>query len=473
MLTPRANRRTARLAALVALGAVAIALAGCGSHEDMRDRYVVEKMWWRAAKLEYAMRENPDLATDEMLARVEDAHRQIVVAFPPPEGDIASADIDVQMIATITARSRFQLAALAANRGDLNEAASICDGIVEAYGSSRIEAVEALSTLAQYRRRADDWDGAVAAYASLMETWEPATHRDSQPDLRILGAPLTVAAGYEVVGEPARAAEWYERARAYYAKWIAEWPDSPTAEAAASRRAESFAMERRWGEAARAFVDFDERYGNERNRAGVWLTLGDIYERHLDLQGRSREYYSKVLDQYGEEAPGATAAIAVARMDVDTGRHAEAQEILEVTIARFPDDDPIVATALNLLGVSHEMEGQWDKALTRFTELWRDYPTTMYGLSAPLHIVGHYEEAGESGAAQSALVKAADHYERVARDYVGTPAEMVAMNHLFEVRVRQESWDEAEAVLADVESRHPEEEWVDAARDRLASLKGE
>ena len=471
--TLRVKRGHVRLVALCLLGVLAVALAGCDAGSEMRDRYVVEKMWWRTLKLENAMRENPDLATDEMQKRVEDGYSAIVEAFPPPEGDVETMSLDVQTTAVITARSRFKLVSLAASRGDLDEAVALCEGIVEGYGHERSLAIEGLTTLARVRQQAGDWDGAVEAYTSLFETWQPASHDNAPPDPRILGAPLAVATGFAAAGEAEMASEWYDSARRYYRGLISEWPGSPTAEAAASRYAESFTLEHRWIEAAQAYADFDETYGTERNRAAVWLALAEIHGRPLGRQDRAREYYEMVLDAYGDEISGAAAAVEISRMDIDRGRHDAAQERLEGVIGRFGDDEPIVATALNLLGVSHELRGQWDKALARFTELWRDHSTTMYGLSAPLHIAGHYREAGEAAAEESALEKAADHYSRIVRDYAGTPAEVVALNHLFEVRVRQERWDEAEAVLAEVESQHPNESWVEAAHERLSSFMEE
>ena len=460
-------------AALCLFGILVVALAGCDAGTEMRDRYVVERMWWKTLKLENAMRENPDLATDEMQARLEDGYRAIVEAFPPPEGDVETMSLDAQAIAIITARSRFRLASFAVNRGDLDEAVAVCEGIVEGYGHERSLAVEGLTTLARVRQQAGDWDGAVEAYTSLFETWEPASHSDAPPDMRVLGAPLSVATGYAAAGDEERASEWYDNARRYYLELASKWPGSPTAEAAASRYAESFTLEGRWIEAAQAYADFDEMYGTEGNRAAVWLALAEIHGRHLGRLDRARDYYKMVVDAYGDEISGAAAAVEISRMDIDRGRHDAARERLEGVIEGFGDDEPIVATALNLLGVSHELSGQWDKALARFTELWRDHSTTMYGLSAPLHIAAHYADAGEENAEEAALEKAADHYGRIVRDYAGTPAEVVAMNHLFEVRVRQERWEDAEAVLADVESQHPGEGWVGAARERLAGLMGE
>ena len=93
-------------------GAVALALLagslGCGSEPGLRDRYVAEKLAWKAAKAVQAMRTNPDLATDEMKEHVADIYSEIVERFPPPDdpSGLSQAQLDVAAIAARTCANR-------------------------------------------------------------------------------------------------------------------------------------------------------------------------------------------------------------------------------------------------------------------------------------------------------------------------------------------------------------------------------
>ena len=60
----RAKNRIAAALTLTACAALLAGTAGCGSEPGLRERYVAEKLAWRAAKAVNAMRVNPELATD-------------------------------------------------------------------------------------------------------------------------------------------------------------------------------------------------------------------------------------------------------------------------------------------------------------------------------------------------------------------------------------------------------------------------
>lgn len=442
------------LAAAVALALLA-ASVGCGSEPGLRDRYVAERLAWKAAKIVHAMQTNPGLATDEMKARVADTYRDIIDRFPPPDdvSVLSQAQLDV---AAIAARSRMELAELAAQSEDTDEAVRLYESVRDGYSYDRSVAVEASIALAEVAETSGRWEDAVGAYEKLTSDWPPARAEMAIPDARILRAPIRAATGCYVRGDEISGREWFEQARDYYAEWAAKWPGSPTAELAMSFRAETFLMEERWGDAVAAYEELDRDYGHDANRPGIWLTLADTYANRLNRKATARSYYLKVIESYPDDIAFATATLALAEAEIADGEYATARTRLEDVAGRFAGDEAVRATAIRYLAVSYESEGLWDNATAQLNALAREHPTTLYGLTALQHIAEHYEEQGETGAARVALDKAADHYERVVRDYSSTPAELAARGYLIDTRLKQERWEDAARVLRETAERFPD-----------------
>jgi TolA-binding protein len=225
-----------------------------------------------------------------------------------------------------------------------------------------------------------------------------------------------------------------------------------------SFRAETFLMQERWGDAVEAYERLDRDYGNDGNRAGIWLTLADTYGNRLGNERLANDYYRRVLDEYPDDIASATASLELASRDIKTGRYASARAMLEDVIERFPHEEAVRATAMQYLAMSYERSGMWEDAVAQFNALAREHPTTMYGLMALQHVAEGFEELGETEAAASALERAADHYKRVMRDYSSSPAELAARGYLIDTRIRQERWDEAARLLVETAERFPDSE---------------
>jgi len=286
----------------------------------------------------------------------------------------------------------------------------------------------------------------------------------------VLRAPIEIALGYRDLGDTTRAREWFGKARAYERRWALKWPGTPTAEAATSLRAETFVMEARWSEAVTAYEAMDRALGNRSNQAEIWLTLADLYERRLGKPDVALGYYGRVAQNYADTVPGATAEIAIARREIAEGRTGEARARLASVLTTFKGEPAVAATALYHLALAYEREGKWEDAVREFNTLAGDHPTTMYGLSALLHVAERYGEMGEKAAATSALERAAGQYERVIQDYAGTPADLAARSYLVEVRLKQERWREAAQVLVETAERFPDSEAVPAMLLQAAEL---
>jgi len=451
-----AGTRTTRLLAGAVtaglLAALVVCGAGCGTTE-LRDRYEAEKMAWEAGKLARAMRSNPELAADEMRAQIEETYRAIVKRFPPGG---APRTEEARDVASIAGQSRLALATMAAERGELDQAIDLFASVRDSYAFDRRLAVEARLAAGNAYEATDRWPAAAREFEALTAAFPPAVTPSEPPDPRILRTPLKVAAGYAVRGEQSLAVEAFARARAYYDRWIRDWAGSPTAQLALQLKGESFAQEGRFAEAAQTFELFDARHGDETNRAAVWLRLAEIYATNLGEVAKARNCYLKVAEAYPDETSGATASIALAVLDIEDGRHEEARARLERTLARFKDEPTVSATALHYLALSHELEGNWESAAARYNALAQEHPTTLYGLTAPLHVARHYRDTGSADAAARAFERAVQQYERVIKDSESTPAELAARNYLVEARLDQGDWAGAAEALVEAAERFAE-----------------
>jgi len=450
------RRSTSRLALDTALCFAALAvifsLSGCGSDGLITERYEAERMAWKVRQLERAVRLNPELNSEEMRSRILEGYREIIAAYPPA-GEPASLEGDAALIAGIAGRARLALAGALAEADEYEEAIEIAESVWERYRFNRGLAVDAALLVARIHSAAGDWERSVLAYGALSRELTPATSREAAPDTRILRAPLRIALGYQLRGDSENAARWFGEARSYYERLAGEWQGTPTAEAASGILAEAYTYEKRWREALDAYDAFDRAYGAEHNRATLWLRMAELYEKRIGSPDQAREYYVRVVDGYPGDPAFATAAVALAQQAMRDERFGEAREWLGRVLADFEDEEAVAATARHAVALSYEMEGRWDEAVPEYRALARDYPTTMFGLAALLHVADHYSEVGESGAAATAYEQAAEQYERIARDYAATGAEFAALNYLVETRLKQERWKDAADVLVEASSR--------------------
>ena len=451
--TPTA-RRVPVLAAVVLV--VALAIGACGPRGGLSDRYVAEKLAWQAQKLRRAMRENPELATDATRAELSRIYSEIVRMFPPPTAGVDTlTDLELD-VASVSGLSRMRLAAMRAEAGDVEEALRLYSSVADSYSFNRGIAVDASMAVAATHDRLGRRAEARVALERIVEQWPPAEPRDAPPDLRVMRIPLRIAASHLFRDEGPGAGAEFDRARDYYRGLVEGWSGTPTAEAALGLLAESYETEGRWGEAADAYREFDREFGNDANRASLWLKLGEIHGGRLGNRDLAIYYYGAVEEEYTEEPEGGTASITLAMYDIEDQRYEEARSRLSAVLDRFPNDEALAATALQRLGTSFELEGQWDNAVAQYNALATQYPASALGLSAPMHIANRYGEMGETRAAETALERAVEHYALVARDYAGSPAELAARNYVIAIRTRQERWPEAAQALTETAGRYPE-----------------
>jgi tetratricopeptide (TPR) repeat protein len=446
------GRRRA-VAAASLLVAVAVLASGCG-RTDLRERYVAERMAWRASKLAAAMRSNPDLATDEMQAEVERSYQAIVDRFPPTEGGPTTPE--GRDVASIAGQSRLTLAGMASSRGDDERALKLLASVRDGYAHDRRLAIEAALAMGDALEAAGRWPEAVREFDALVAAWPPSEERGGAPDPRIVRTPLKVAAGYAVRGDAAAAATRFDAARAYYDRWIREADGAPTAALALELKGESFVQQGRYAEAVSAFTLLEERYGTEKNRAAIWLRLAEVYATGLGDERTAADYYAKVASGNPDDVSGATASIALAVLDSDAGRHADARARLEDVAGRFRTQQTVSATAMYYIALSYEAEGEWESAAARYSALAQEHPTTLYGMETPLRVARHYREAGENDAADGAYERAVEQYERVCETAPLTPADLAARSYLVQARLEQEEWAEAAAVLVETARRFAE-----------------
>ena len=459
------NRLTSvrQVTVVLLFAALAAGLVGCGNAE-LTERYRAERMSWRVRTLERAMSENAEIATDEMIARVMDGHREIIDRFPPPETIDGTTPPEVIDVARISAASRMSLSTMLMTRATsetadeaVRESEELLESVRDQYSFDRDLAIDAGLRLAGIRELTGDFSGAIDEMGDLLDRWEPAADEAGYaPDVRIMRLPLERATRYAVRGMGEQATRVFDEAHATYSAWAETWSGSPTGEAALRMDAESYSAQGRWRDAVAVYETLDADYGNDGNRSWIWLSLAEIHGARLGDEQTSRSYYERVSESYGETAAGATADVAIALLDIADGRHETARERLTSVIERFGDEESIAATAKQHRAASYELEGRWQDAITEYSALAVEFPTTMYGLAAPLRVVDMYGEIGETAAGATALEEAAQIYSRVIRDYGGTPAEMAARNYMIETRIRQKSWDDAASLLAETAARFPD-----------------
>jgi TolA-binding protein len=171
-----------------------------------------------------------------------------------------------------------------------DDAAVAYETVLEKYGSSGPEAVEAEWQLAILEQRRGNWIAASLHYKSVYTNY-PAT-------IQGLEAPLRIAAHYRETGEPDALEAAYERAAEHYEKLSSMQYSETIRIIAEEYRVRTLTEQHRWEEAASMLLALPDKYPQYHRFKGNCLMAASIYEYELDDPGRAAEILRNCAASY-------------------------------------------------------------------------------------------------------------------------------------------------------------------------------
>lgn len=212
----------------------------------------------------------------------------------------------------------------------------------------------------------------------------------------------------------------------------------------------------RWSEARAAVAEMKELYRGEADIPGLLILEARIENDGLGNRRRALEILDSLTEAYPDSRQAPTALLSAGNLHLAAGDFDRAAEAYRKIIGDYAQHPyPEIVEATWQLARVEEARGKWLDASLLFKSVYTDFPATIQGMEAPLHIALYYRETGETEAARAAFDRAIAHYERLASRQYSESIRIVAEEYYLRALAEQKRWEEAAERLLALPERYP------------------
>ncbi|HEX6790844.1 MAG TPA: tetratricopeptide repeat protein [Candidatus Krumholzibacteria bacterium] len=390
-------------------------LAGCSGHDDIRTRYQLERMMWRA---QFHQRRVNIAILGASMGDTQDAiqaYRRVVAADPfagSPRADwdpAVSADIRELLVSARVALANLYFATERyTDAGTLyTETLSLGSMNFKDVLDARMGAARASYMEGDQRRVMEQCAGIFRDVQASPDFWAGKGHIDDV----FLNIPVTLVRLQTDAGEGAAADSAASEALAFYRRVSHTWPGSRLDWQSRLAVAQLHMVRGEWRAAdddlEKIIADTGQQAGDG---ASLELVLAEIHAFRLADTAGGAQRFESVRSRYaGTVAAFAAgydlAALRLAQSD-PSGAARQFQEL-----ERAPGVPAAVASRAMLARARIlESSGSWDDAYALLRRLEQMYPFTTAAIEAPLVVTRHYVNEGNAAMVDVAMTHAGEYY---------------------------------------------------------------
>ena len=436
----------------------AVLFTACTDRQGIQDRYLAERLYYRASKLYQNIQVTPHIAGPDMYHQARESFREITNRYPLKlvrDDSSYSEQVRSELI-LLSGNSRMRVADLFYQQGQIDSALAQYGEIAAKYSGNRILSARALYIIASGYRAQGNWDDAVAAYETLLRDYQPFHETPQQPDVNMLQVPVFIAQGYQAMGEMQQSDQRYREARDYLGEILERWPETATARLAQEQIAATYINQERWQEAIVALQPLEAVYGESTDPSEITFTIATLYWDKLQQLGEAMKIYSQIVQAYPASPKLGRAYLGIGKIHLQLGELEAARQNLSKVIDDYASDVAAGANAQFSIALAYELEGEWNQALNEFRWIVDNYPRTPEALQVPSHILDHYLQFSEEELAAVA-------YRQALKDY----GDLIATNeksslaaygqwYIAQTHMKMERWADAIAALEAQAREYPQ-----------------
>lgn len=410
---------------------------GCSSQSTSKqDIYRAEKMFFNAEKIKENIVINPEIASPEEYEQAENAYREIIDNFAAVTNNSAE-------IKGILQRSWLRIAELALMQKKVDSAISVYREIIGKSPQDRELCAAAQFYMAQALERTQQWDEAIKAYKVIFHEYSPVLSDTLLPNFTILHTPIYIARLYNKRQQNNMAEQQYDEARRYYDQVIAKWPGTDIAMAAQNQLAMSYGDQGNWDKAVAELEIIVQNFSQKSELAGVYFTLGKIYEQQFKNINRALEIYHRIIRQYPGETLLGQVYMAIANVYFNQKQYEDARNQFRYIIENYRREENLAINAQLGIARSYEEENNWSKALNEYQWIVENYSRSIQVLNVPFYIADHYRKNQEHSLEKSAYETAIKQYQKTINQFPNTTLAAIALDYTVSCYMRLERWEEA------------------------------
>lgn len=456
----------------VAIGMVALLLAGCGD-SALSVRYQAERDLWKARRMGVRIQSQPD-AAGPLVEKAIAAYARILEEYPPSRVDQSE---EAEQVAAIRAAAVLGLSRLhVSTRNDWRAASEVLMANRLTAPDNMDATIRIHAELLRVLQESGSSDTLVLVLEEMLDTIPPADE-EGNPIALVLDAPMQIVEIEESMGRTEEAAARLEIAQIYLEEVQRDHDGKPVAVAARLHQANILVKQGRYQAADELLAQAALMPRAEDYVPGILFTRASVRQQGLADQAGAISLLKRLQSEYPDDprAPGALLQIGIAYQA--DGRPDSALATFDRVEQAYPAKVEVISQAQLLAGNVVEVQGRWDEALSRYRSVSARFPRTTSGLLAPLQIAAHYEKEGDRAATEATLIDAAAEYERIARELGGDPGSreivLAALDHLADAWYRLGRWDDAVRVLLTRAEDFPTDYRSPLAFVRAASIQEE
>lgn len=390
-------------------------LAGCSRHDDVRTRYQLERMMWRAQfhqrRVNIAFLSSSRHDTRHAI----EAYRRVVAADPFAHGPRAAWNPDVCAdIRELLVSARVALANLYFATERYADAGTLYAETLRLGSMSFHDVLDARMGVARASYMEGDRERVVAECSRMFrevrdspEFWSGRGEIDDA----FLNIPVALVRLHRDGQDAAAADSAAARAMTFYRRVSETWKGSRTDWQARLAVTQLHMLNGEWSAAA---ADLEIILSDPAQQAGdpasLELVLGEIHAFHLSNPAVAAEHFRGVQDRYAGTVAAFAAAYNLAALRLAQADRAGAAADFRALERANGVPEAVASRAMLARARILEADGAWDDAYALLRRLEQLYPFTPAAIEAPLVVTQHYVVAGNEQMLEIALAHAREYY---------------------------------------------------------------
>lgn len=164
----------------------------------------------------------------------------------------------------------------------------------------------------------------------------------------------------------------------------------------------------------------------------------------------------KIVQKYAKSKITKQAHLVLAEFYFNNKEYKKALATLDVIIAAYSDDRPVLSQAHFLKGNAYEKQNRWEEALREYRFVRDKYPDTLLALEVPLYIGNYYKKKNNFEQAKTAYHEAAIFYKQMEAQNRGKPAGYASASLLLQAYVELNDYEQAGQMVEEIIQSYPQ-----------------
>jgi TolA-binding protein len=425
---------------ILLLGLVTV-LTGCGQ------RYLAEKLFWKANQVARTMPQDPKLITVQDYQKLINAYRKVVERCP---------------LEPLAAQSQFIIAQIYILQEQYSNAKEELVKITQNFSDNPELASQAQFMIGNLYERKGNWDKAISEYEKITDLFPL-----SSMGLR---TPIYVAEYYQRAKLEAEADTAYNKAVKHYRKIINEYSGTSVAGVVKDYLALTYASQGRWNEAVDIWQALLKEYSQSQLGANLLFTIGETYVRQIKDFTKAIGVYEEFVQKNPTSKIIKYAKFQIGRLYFIKEDFIKAKQVFEEIVRDYPKEIELCTNSQLAIASCYEKEGNWDKAVQTYHKLTDDYPNTRAALNVPLFIAQYYLRKNQFQDAEKAFKEAISGYEKIIRENPKTTLAVEAQDLISLAYVSQQKWDKAIDSLRTLVDTYPKDPKASVSLFTIAAI---